>query len=212
MCIFERKMQHFNFEDIENMSNLYRLNLINSVTGYKSAHLIGTVSPEGYENLAVFSSVVHLGSNPALIGIILRPTTVPRHTHSNMKSTGIFTLNAIHKNQIEQAHHTSAKYPETISEFDKTTLEVEKRKNFKAPFVKNSPIQLACNYLTEYHIKENDTRLLVGSIQDFYIADPMLLEDGWVQLDKGGVVTINGLDGYAIPKLKERFPYARPKQ
>ena len=89
---------------------------------------------------------------------------------------------------------------------------MEKRKNFKAPFVKNSPIQLACNYLTEYHITENDTRLLVGSIQDFYIADPMLLEDGWVQLDKGGVVTINGLDGYAVPKLKERFPYARPKQ
>ena len=82
-------MKHFNLEDIENMSNLYRLNLINSVTGYKSAHLIGTVSSEGYENLAVFSSVVHLGSNPALIGIILRPTSVPRHTHSNMKSTDV---------------------------------------------------------------------------------------------------------------------------
>ena len=205
-------MQHFSLEDIDKMSNLYRLNLINSVTGYKSAHLIGTISPEGNENLAVFSSVVHLGSNPALIGIILRPTSVPRHTHSNMKSTGIFTLNAIHKSQIKDAHHTSAKYPETISEFDKTKLKVEKREGFSAPFVKNAPIQMACNYITEYHIKENDTRLLVGTIKDFYITDTMLLEDGWVQLDKGGVVSINGLDGYAVPELKERFPYARPKQ
>ncbi|MFQ3340439.1 MAG: flavin reductase (DIM6/NTAB) family NADH-FMN oxidoreductase RutF, partial [Flavobacteriaceae bacterium] len=175
-------------------------------------HLIGTISPEGNENLAVFSSVVHLGSNPALIGIILRPTSVPRHTHSNMKSTGIFTLNAIHKSQIKDAHHTSAKYPDTISEFDKTKLKVEKREGFSAPFVKNAPIQMACNYITEYHIKENDTRLLVGTIKDFYITDTMLLEDGWVQLDKGGVVSINGLDGYAVPELKERFPYARPKQ
>jgi|TARA_B110000285_G_scaffold211211_1_gene253708 flavin reductase (DIM6/NTAB) family NADH-FMN oxidoreductase RutF len=205
-------MQHFSLEDIDKMSNLYRLNLINSVTGYKSAHLIGTISPEGNENLAVFSSVVHLGSNPALIGIILRPTSVPRHTHSNMKSTGIFTLNAIHKSQIKDAHHTSAKYPDTISEFDKTKLKVEKREGFSAPFVKNAPIQMACNYITEYHIKENDTRLLVGTIKDFYITDTMLLEDGWVQLDKGGVVSINGLDGYAVPELKERFPYARPKQ
>ena len=39
----------------------------------------------------------------------------------------------------------------------------------------------------------------------------MLLEDGWVQLDLGGVVSINGLDGYAKTKLIERFPYARPK-
>ena len=133
-------MQHFSLEDIDKMSNLYRLNLINSVTGYKSAHLIGTISPEGNENLAVFSSVVHLGSNPALIGIILRPTSVPRHTHSNMKSTGIFTLNAIHKSQIKDAHHTSAKYPDTISEFDKTKLKVEKREGFREHRVRERDI------------------------------------------------------------------------
>ena len=39
----------------------------------------------------------------------------------------------------------------------------------------------------------------------------MLHEDGWVQLNKGGVVARNGLDSYAIPKLIERFTNARPK-
>ena len=53
--------------------------------------------------------------------------------------------------------------------------------------------------------------MIVGQIEHLFIKDDMLHEDGWVQLDKGGVVTINGLDGYAIPKLIERFPYARPK-
>ncbi|MBT3542163.1 flavin reductase family protein [Flavobacteriaceae bacterium] len=204
-------MKHFSQKDIDTLSKIYRLNLINSATGYKSAQLVGSVSSEGNENLAVFSSIVHLGSNPALIGMILRPTTVPRHTYANMKATGVFTLNAIHESQIEDAHHTSASYPESISEFDKTQLKVERKKNFLAPFVKDSPIQMACKYLNEYHIKENDTLLIVGSIEDLYVKDSILLEDGWIQLDLGGIVTINGLDGYAIPKLQERFPYARPK-
>ncbi|MDB9872941.1 flavin reductase family protein [Flavobacteriaceae bacterium] len=204
-------MKHFSQKDIDTLSKIYRLNLINSATGYKSAQLVGSVSSEGNENLAVFSSIVHLGSNPALIGMILRPTTVPRHTYANIKATGVFTLNAIHESQIEDAHHTSASYPESISEFDKTQLKVERKKNFLAPFVKDSPIQMACKYLNEYHIKENDTILIVGSIEDLYVKDSILLEDGWIQLDLGGIVTINGLDGYAIPKLQERFPYARPK-
>ena len=37
---------------------------------------------------------------------------------------------------------------------------MERKKNFLAPFVKDSPIQMACKYLNEYHIKENDTILI----------------------------------------------------
>ena len=71
----------------ESLGKIPRLNLINSCMGYKSANLIGTISKDGRPNLAVFSSITHLGSDPALIGFILRPTTVPRHTYSNIKET-----------------------------------------------------------------------------------------------------------------------------
>ena len=81
-------MHYFNSNDLDGLSKIYRLNLINSITGYKSANLIGTQSLNGKTNLAIFSSVIHLGSNPALIGFVLRPTTVPRHTYSNLKATG----------------------------------------------------------------------------------------------------------------------------
>jgi len=37
-------------------------------------------------------------------------------------------------------------------------------------------------------------------------------EDGWLQLDKGNVVTVNGLDGYCLPKLVDRLKYARKNQ
>jgi len=205
-------MHHFGLKKLQGLSKIFRLNLINSVTGYKSAHLIGSISPSGNQNLAIFSSIVHLGSNPALIGFILRPKTVPRHSHLNMKSTGIFTLNAISKSQIKDAHHTSAKYPDSVSEFDQTDLEPEIKQGWKAPYVRGAKIQIGCSYVNEYLIKENDTVLVVGKIEHLYIEDQLLGEDGWVQLDKGDIVSINGLDGYAIPNLIRRFEYARPKE
>lgn len=205
-------MRHFELNELEGLSKIYRLNLINSVTGYKSAHLIGSISPSGDENLAVFSSIIHLGSNPALIGFILRPKTVPRNSHANMKSTGVFTLNAISSNQIEDAHHTSAKYPDNISEFDQTNLEPEIKQGWKAPYVKGAQIQIGCSYVNEYLIKENDTILVIGKIEHLFIEEQLLGKDGWIQLDKGDIVSINGLDGYAIPTLIKRFEYARPKK
>ena len=61
-------MIHFSKEKIGNLDKIYRLNLINSCTGYKSANLLGTVDNQGNTNVAVFSSITHLGSNPAMIG------------------------------------------------------------------------------------------------------------------------------------------------
>ena len=205
-------MHYFSKAEIAELNNRYRNNLINSISGYKSANLIGTISKTGTTNLAVFNSIVHLGSNPALLGFILRPTTVPRHSFSNMKENGVFTVNHIAKNQIEAAHHSSAKYPEEISEFDQTELNPVYKNDFAAPFVEGAPVQIACRYVNDYLIEENDTRLVVGAIEGVYIDDKMILDDGWVQLDLGEVVTINGLDGYALPQLIERFPYARPKE
>lgn len=205
-------MQHFSKENIDALATRYKNNLINSISGYKSANLIGTKNKAGNTNLAVFNSVAHLGSNPALLGFILRPTSVPRHSYQNMKETGVFTINHISKDQIEDAHHSSAKYAEDISEFDQTNLEAEYKANCLAPFVKGAPVQIACRYVNDYLIKENDTLLVVGAIEHLFIQEEMLLEDGYVQLDKGEVVTVNGIDGYALPQLLTRFPYARPKE
>ena len=83
--------------DIDAMEKLYRINLINSCSGYKSANLIATQSSDGFTNVAVFSSVTHLGSNPPLLGFVTRPAFVPRNTYENIKETGIYTINHIHR-------------------------------------------------------------------------------------------------------------------
>ncbi|MBM3431048.1 MAG: flavin oxidoreductase [Bacteroidetes bacterium] len=191
------------------LSKVPRLNLINSCMGYKSANLIGTISKDGVTNLAVFSSITHLGSDPALLGFILRPTTVPRHTYSNLRESGYFSVNAISESFIRSAHQTSANYPKEVSEFEATGITVEWKQGVAVPFVDQSPVQLLCKYLNEYTIQENGTLHVIASIEKIYVNESMLSDDYWIQLDKGGVVSINGLDGYAKTELLERLPYAR---
>ncbi len=193
------------------MDKRFRANFINSVTGYKSANLLGTVNQEGVTNLAVFSSITHLGSNPPLVGFITRPTVVERHTYANVKTTGFFTVNHIHAAIIEEAHQTSARYDTQVSEFDATGLTAEFIKDFKAPFVVEAHIKIACRYVNEYHIKENGTLLVVGAMEDIYLPEGIHdTEDGWIDLSKARGVTINGLDSYAEPQLLDRLQYAKP--
>lgn len=202
-------MKNISKNAISEMDKIERLNLINSCTGYKSANLIGTKSVDGKTNVAIFSSITHLGSQPALIGFIMRPTTVPRDTYKNIKDTGFFTVNHITVDMIADAHHTSANYEMGISEFDKTNLEEEYKNDIDIPFVKGSPVQLYCKYVNEYYIKENDTIHIVASIEQLYFDKNLQHEDGWLQIDKGNVIALNGLDGYCLPKLVDRFQYAR---
>lgn len=205
-------MKHVNKDTISQMEKVARLNLINSCTGYKSANLIATKSADGISNVAIFSSVTHLGSHPAMIGFIMRPTTVPRDTYKNIKETGYFTVNHITESMIADAHHTSANYEYGISEFEKTNLTEEYKDGIEIPFVQGSPVQLYCKYLNEYFIAENDTIHIIASIENLFYNDELEHPANWLQLDKAGVVAINGLDGYCLPTLLDRYQYARKEQ
>ena len=199
-------------EEFSKLNKIPRLNLINSCMGYKSANLIATKSIDGISNVAIFSSVTHLGSDPALLGFILRPNTVPRNTYTNIKATEYFTVNAISAAMIADAHQSSAAYDASISEFDVTDLNEEYLDEIEVPFVNGSPVRLLCRYVNEYPILENNTIHIIASIETIYYDSILENEDKWLQLDKVNVVTINGLDGYAIPQLLKRFEYARVNQ
>jgi len=127
-------MRCFTQSDLDALDRLYRINLVNSLSGFKSTNPIATVSNEGRENVAVFSSVVHPGSDPAVLGFVHRPTTVVRNTYENIKQTGFYIINPISKEIMEDGHYTSAKYKKEVSEFEMTHLKPEYKDGLKAPF------------------------------------------------------------------------------
>ncbi len=205
-------MKRIDAAEIKAMQRLYRINLMNGITGYKSANLIGTKSEAGIENVAVFSSVTHFGSNPALIGFVLRPHTVPRNTYENILETGYYTINHINKGIIEEAHHSSAKYDASVSEFEQTGLMPEYLDDFMAPFVAESSIKLAMKFEQAIPVELNATILVLGSVEAVYLPEILIEEDGFLDLNAAQTVAIGGLDSYHLPNQLQRLPYARPKK
>lgn len=205
-------MKIYTDRDIESFEKHFRIKFVNGITGFKSANLIGTKSEDGIENLAVFSSVVHIGSHPPYLGFITRPITVPRNTYENIKSTGFFTVNAISVNIAEQAHATSAKYTKDVSEFSKCNISSVYAEDFYAPFVKNSPLGIGCELVEEIEIKTNATRMIIGKIKLVITRDIELHEDGYPKLSEANIAAISSLDGYHQVMEPRRFEYSRPDQ
>lgn len=196
--------------DIENTPRVKRLNIINSISGIKPGNLIGTKSNDGFTNLAIFSSVVHIGSNPAYLGFIQRPVNeVRRHTYENIIENGFFTINHIHDDFIDKAHLTSLKLEKEKSEFLESGLSEEYLYSFFAPFVKESHLKIGLKYVEQVRIKSNNTILVVGEVQHLIIPDHVIDSSGYIDLGKLGDVGISGLNSYYKLKKVNEFPYVR---
>jgi len=206
----KNNMIHLNSESNKKMDNRYRANLFNTISGFKSANLIGTIDKIGKTNLAIFNSVIHIGANPPYLGFILRPTTVARHTYENIKENGYYTINHIHESFIENAHQTSAKYEKNVSEFEACGFEEEYLYDFKAPYVKESQIKLGLQFEEEHLVKANKTILIVGKVVGANLDEKLIGQDGSVDISNAGTIAISGLYEYFKPEKLKKLKYAKP--
>ncbi|MCA8830266.1 flavin reductase family protein [Hymenobacter pini] len=206
-------MPHLTAADIAHLEKVYRLNLVNAITGFKPANLLGTVSEQGQENLAIISSVVHLGSNPALLGLVMRPPSAESHSYHNIRATRCYTLNHVHEGIARAAHHTSAKFPREESEFAACGLTPAYQDDFPAPYVQESRLRIGLKLVQELPIEANGTVLLVGTVEHLYLPENGTLRpDGSLDLTAAGTVALSGLDTYYQATPVARFGYAHPHQ
>jgi len=201
-----------NHKEILDLEKYCRINLINQISGLKSVNLIGSSDDSKVSNLGIFNSVVHVGANPPCLGFIMRPLLTDRDTYSNIKSNGFFTLNLVHKDIYVEAHHTSAKYPSEISEFNFTDLSETYIDDFPAPFVEECKIKIGLSFLEEHQIKFNDTIFIVGKIELLVVDDEVLEEDGHINHDLADTIAVAGLDTYYSCNKLSREKFARPKE
>tara|TARA_B100001173_G_C15996001_1_gene551113 strand:+ start:710 stop:1336 length:627 start_codon:yes stop_codon:yes gene_type:complete len=200
---------HYDKKAIDQLDRVTRLKIINSVTGIKPGNLIGTIGKNGATNLAVFSSIIHLGSNPSLLGFISRPQTEEvGHTLRNILQTEFYTINHIHPEFVEKAHYTSAKFLSDVSEFEACNLSEEYINHFKAPFVQESIFKMGLRFKEAIDIKLNGTVLVIGEIEELVIADKAFV-NGDIDLEVSEGVGISGLNTYYSLKKIDSYPYAR---
>ncbi len=130
----------FNETDFQSMEKQFRTNLINSLSGFKSVNLVGTANVQGVTNLAIFSQIFHVGANPPLMGMLVRPDSVPRHTLTNLLETGFYTFNNILPGFYQAAHQTSARY--AVSEFEACGFTPLYSDKHPAPYAQESSIRI----------------------------------------------------------------------
>jgi len=195
--------------NFDNMPDRFRVNFINSLSGFKSANLIGSMSKTQTCNLAIVSSVIHLGANPALMAYINRPASVPRDTLDNIINSGEFTINHVNTDIIEPSHQTSARYPADESEFKATGLTTHFIDGFSAPFVEESRCKVGLSYV-EHHTLLNDTVMVIGKVTHVLVSDAAIGEDGLIDIELLGTAAVSGLDTYHSPNKVARMAYAKP--
>jgi flavin reductase (DIM6/NTAB) family NADH-FMN oxidoreductase RutF len=200
--------------DLELMSQRRRGRLVNSLSGFKSANLIGTASGTGRLNLCMVSSVVHLGSDPALLGVVFRPPVERErgsHTYWNIRETGCFTVNHVVAEQTLDAHQASARYPDETSEFDVLGLTPTFRCGFEAPAVEESPVRIGLERVDEWEIPQNRCRFVVGQIRWVEFPEDAWCSDGYLDLESLDVAALSSLDGYHRTSKIHRLAYAKPE-
>ena len=206
----ETIVKHITHEQIMNMEKQERVHFANSLGGFKSVGLIGTQNNKNQTNLAIVDSILHIGSNPPLFGMVFRPGVVARHTLENILETGFYTINHINEKIHKQAHQTSAKYDRDCSEFDVTGITPEYKNNFFAPFVKESNVQLAMEFKEKITLSINNTVLIIGEVKDVYFPEDCLQKDGFLDIEKAESITCSGLDSYHNTTQVSRLSYAKP--
>jgi len=203
---------HVDKNNLIALEQRYRANLIHCLPGFKPALLVGTQSPSGDTNLAMFTNVLHIGANPALLGLLVRPAPAgtERHTLDNITATGEFTLNHVTTSILPAAHQTSARFPRHVSEFTATGLTPEWRDDCKAPYVKEAPVKIGLRLAEQQTLAINNTTLVIGEVQSIYLPKEILREDGSVDMAKGHIITSCGLDSYHATAPGTRYQYAKP--
>lgn len=202
-------MKYINNADILSYEKQYRANLINCLSGFKGAHLVGTADGNGFSNLAIFSNVFHLGANPPLIGLINRPDSVNRGTLENIKKTGVYTLCNVTEAMKSGAHQTSARYAHEESEFGACGFTEEWLEGFAAPFVKESTLKIGLELREIHNLAINGTHLVIGEVKHLWLDEQYLSADGFYDHAAAGSIATVGLDAYHTVNSPTRFEYAK---
>jgi len=203
---------YFDKKAISNLEKYKKINLVNSITGIKPAILVGTKNLENVTNLAIFSSVVHISSNPPLLAFFLRNNKkIRRDTFENIAENKVYSFNHINPSIIKKAHHTSIKFEKKISEFDACKFTEEYIRGFAAPFVKESNVKIGMRLREITEMGCSESKLIIGEIDHMLFEENFLETDFSLDLEKTRSISVCGLNHYYENKKNISLPYASIK-
>lgn len=204
------EMKTYQIDEISTWERFYRANFLNTLSGFKPLNLIATVDQHGVSNLGLFSNIVHLGADPALIGFINRPREAAPHTLANIEGGRFYTINHVHPDMLERAHQCSAKYPDGVSEFTSTGLTEQWIDGLPVPYVRESLVRYAMELVQVNPIPLNATYFVIGRVLQVQVSTELVGSDGFIDISRAESLVSTGLDAYGQVSALARYSYAKP--
>lgn len=163
---------------------------------------ISSMSADGVENLAPFSSYTYASSTRPVV--LFNNSGVAesglKHTTENILETEEFVVNLVTEELTEKMRATSAGVPADESEFDTADVERAESATVAPPRVADAKIHLECTLYDSFEVY--DSRMTLGEVTHFHV-DESVTTDGKVDMAKIHTVARCGGPYYATLELFE---------
>lgn len=185
--------------------DLYRF-LITAVVPRPIA-FVSTRSADGHTNVAPFSFFNAITSEPPIVMIAINDRAGdPKDTLRNIRETGEFVINVVHRPLLEPMVRAAGEWPRGTSEFEVAGLTPCASVRIGAPGVQESPIRIECR--THREVQIGKSVVVFGEVVYAWVDDAVLTE-GRIDAEKLSPVGRLGGEGYSLTTEVVKVPRPR---
>lgn len=188
--------------DVAQLPSRVNARNIKSVVSPRPIAWISTLSEDGTENLAPFSSYNYVGYTPPVLmfNSPREPEADRKDTARNALATGEFAVNVVTEALLERMDHTSQRIPPNESEFDLAGIERAECRHIDAPRVANAAVTMEC---TLHDTVEVNNRLMILGDVSYYHVSESVMTDGEIDARKMDTVGRAGGPYYTVTRPVE---------
>ena len=205
---YDASVQRFVTEEIEAV-DAYKL--VSGLVVPRPIGWIGSRSADGINNLAPYSFFNAVAASPPTV--IFAPTGQPdarKDTLSNVRETGVFSVNIVNFELGPQMNATSGTYPNDVDEFEVAGLTVLEAESIDAPMVAEAPATFECrvSQIVEIGAAPMGSQVVFGEIIAFNVDDELL--DG-TRVDQVALDAIGRHAGNFYSRANALYEMVRPE-
>lgn len=198
-----------NENEVSSWDASYKLTFLNALAGYKSVHLLGSMSSKSRTSLKLIESLISFDDDPMQVAFVIGPSSRQRQAYENIIESEYFTINHIHKSFLKQAHYTAIQLENDMSEFEACNLKEEYIQGFRAPFVKESTIKFGLSLLEDVQVRSNNSHIILGKVQLIDVNTEYVGANGQIDLQMAHDVCVAGVNQYSSVTKFVQYPTAR---
>ncbi len=172
---------------------------------------ISTRSADGIDNLAPYSFFNGVAYQPPQVMFSTTGSKPDRlrgkDTLGNIEQTGVFCVNVVEEEGLQEMNATSAAFPAGTDEFAAGKVTKAACKEITCSRVALAPAALECRMTQVVKLRGDDNFVVFGEVVGVHMRDDCLV-DGKFDVTRFGIVARLGYRDYTI--VRESFELTRP--